>query len=163
MLLCLSQIFLALTHKNCPRGFNRQHFFFQWKSLSFLWVKYINGKQITLTPGTLNMPNIILSAQIRSVLFVLRRSEHMKNICSIYQHQQQFIHNCSEFIAIPNHSTITCVNLANIILTFAISTHLLQSLYKGSFSDSQLPSLISNSKERMIRISSSAQFEGSSG
>ena len=40
MVLCLDQIFLALPHINCPRGFNRQHFFFQWKSYSFLWVKY---------------------------------------------------------------------------------------------------------------------------
>ena len=32
--------FLALLHKNCPSGLSRQHFFFQWKSLSFLWVKH---------------------------------------------------------------------------------------------------------------------------
>lgn len=56
---------LALPHKDCLRGFKRQHFFFSGNHI-LSYGSSINGKQITLTPRTLNVPNIILSAQIRS-------------------------------------------------------------------------------------------------
>lgn len=152
MLLCLDQIFLALPHINCPRGFNR-HFFFQWKSYSFLWVKY---KRQT---DNLNSTN----AQHAEHYF--ERANQTRFICAKTQRAYgEYLFNSNininlYTIVLNYYSTACCVNLAKIILTSAISTHL---LYKGSFSHSRLPPLIANSKEHMIRICSSAQFEGSS-